>query len=388
MKAIIPAGGYGTRLRPLTYSKPKVLLPLAGKPMLCYVIEHLLNHGISELIISTNAEFREIEEYFGDGSGFKAKLSYIWEKKRLGGVGCIKNASKGLDDAFLVILADNLTDLNVSNMINFHREKQSDATVALVYSKTPWLYGVPDIGDDGKIRNFIEKPDEVDPTHIATGIYIFEPHVMDDIDDSRFLDHTGDIFPIMLQARRNVCGFKTSAFWVDIGDLTKYLTANKWVLSKLESKISQAANAQDAITRGRVNIGANTIIESGSRITGPVYIGDNCHIKKDTRIGPNTSISSNVTIGEHVQMRGSLVYEWSEVGNKTRMWDSIVAEKASIGSGVRISNSIVGSECVIGYSSTIRSDSRLWPKIRVEPKSTIKGILRHTYLPIKPDLYQ
>lgn len=388
MKAIIPAGGYGTRLRPLTYSKPKVLLPLAGKPMLWYVIEYLLNYGIREQIISANAEFREIEEYFGDGSEFKAKLSYIWEKQRLGGVGCIKNASKGLHDAFLVMLPDNLTDVNISNMIKFHREKRSDATVTLVYSKTPWLYGVPDIGEDGRIRNFIEKPDEVDPTHIATGIYIFEPHVMDDIDDSRFMDHTGEIFPIMLQARRNVFGFRTNAFWVDIGNPTKYLMANKWVLSKLKSKVFPAANARDAIIRGRVDIGANTVIESGARINGPVYIGDSCHIKRDSIIGPNTSISSNVRIGEHVQIRGSLVYEWSDIGNKTKMRDSIVAEKVSIGRDARISDSIVGSECVIGRSSTIRSNSRIWPKIRVEPKSTIKGILRHTYLPIKSDLHQ
>ena len=385
MKALIPAGGYGTRLRPLTYTKLKALLPIAGKPMLYFIIEHLANHGINEIIISANAEFREIEEYFGDGSGFDVELSYVWEKQRLGGVGCIKHASKGLEDAFLVILADNLTDINVSRMIKFHREKQSDATVALVYSKTPWLYGVPDMGDDNRIRNFIEKPDGVEPTHIATGTYIFEPQIMSDIDDSRFLDHTGDIFPIILQAKKRVYGFKTSAFWVDIGDSAKYLLANKWALDKLERKISQTVSIQDTSIRGRVYIGNDTVIEPGVKITGPAFIGDDCHIKKNAEIDPNTSIGSNVTIGEYVQIGGSLIYEQSEVGNETRIWDSIVAEKTMVERHVRIDNSVIGSECHIGDSTTIRSNSRIWPKVRVEAKSIIKGIIRHTYFPIRLD---
>ncbi len=388
MKALIPAGGYGTRLRPLTYTKPKPLLPIAGKPMLHFIIEHLRKHGINEIIISTNAEFREIEKYFGDGSGFNVKLSYVWEKQRLGGVGCIKHASKGLDDAFLVILADNLTDINVSKMIEFHKEKQSDATVALVYSKTPWLYGVPDMGADNRIRSFIEKPDEVEPTHIATGTYIFEPQIMSDIDDSSFLDHTGDIFPIILQAKKRVYGFKTSAFWVDIGDSAKYLLANSWALDKLERKVSRTANTKNASIGGRVYIGNNTVIEPGVKIVGPVFIGDDCHIKKKAEIDPNTSICSNVIIGEYVQIGGSLIYEQSEVGDETRIRNSIVAEKTVVERRVKIDNSVIGSECHIGDSTTIQSNSRIWPKVRVEAKSIIKGIIRHTYFPIRLDSYQ
>ncbi|MFX0096166.1 MAG: sugar phosphate nucleotidyltransferase [Candidatus Hodarchaeota archaeon] len=387
MKAVIPAGGYGTRLRPLTYTRPKALLPIAGKPMLYFIIKHLSKHGINEMIVSANAEFREIEEYFGDGSGFDVKLSYVWEKQRLGGVGCIKHASKGLEEAFLVILADNLTDINISEMIRFHKEKQSDATVALVYSKTPWLYGVPDMRDDNRIRSFIEKPDEAKPTHIATGTYIFEPQIMSDIDDSRFLDHTGDIFPIILQAKKRVYGFKTKAFWVDIGDSAKYLLANKWALDRLDRKVSQTVSAQNASIIGRVYIGNNTVIEPGVRITGPVFIGDDCHIKKRAEIDANTSIGSNVALGESVKIGGSLIYEQSEIGNETRIRDSIVAEKTVVERHVRINNSVIGSECHIGDSATIRSKSRIWPKVRIEAKSIIKGIIRHTYFPIRLDSY-
>ncbi len=310
MKAIILAGGFGTRLQPLTFVRPKHMLPIVDKPMLRHIVDHLIENGFDEIWISIgNHElFESIEKYFSENK-VGAKIHFIREPKKLGGVGAIKYAieKSKIKESFALVLGDNITDINLKEMFKFHKENPAVATIALVKTETPWKYGVAKV-DGNNIVQFVEKPPigKAPSNLISTGLYIMEPTIIDYIPDN-FLDATGMLFPLILKKNGKINGYVSDAFWVDVGRPSSYIEATAYILRKY--------NKENWIEEN-IEIGENT------KLVGPVVI------YKNTKIGSNCII------------KNSVIFEGNTIGNNCSITNSILDVGCKIGDGVKVSTTL------------------------------------------------
>lgn len=320
-------------------------------------------------------------QYFGDGLQFGVELTYPKEEKSLGTAGSVKNAAKYLNETFLVIQGDNVTDIAFRDALAFHEEKGGIATIALMTAENPCQFGIAELDFNGRICKFKEKPspEECFSNLINTGLYVLEPEVLDYIPNSAACDFAKNVFPTLLDAGMKIYGYPAKGFWVDIGSAESYMEAVRWILSKLHGKrISKTAEVKDSSIKGPIQVGERTRIESGARIVGPAVIGDDCYLGRSSKIAPYSVIESNVEVAEKTRIRGSLVYENTCIGDFSHLSRCIVAESCKVGSGVKINKmSIIGAECDIGDFADIRSSSRIWPKVKIAANSVVHGIRKH-----------
>lgn len=249
MKAIILAGGFGTRLRPFTLKYPKPMIPLADKPVLAHVLELLKHHLFSEVVIAVHYLGEQIQDHFGNGLNLGLALRYAVEEKPLGTAGSIKNVQPYLEEGtFLVISGDIVTDIDLSKAIHFHRQKEALATVVLKHVANPQEYGVVVTDESGRIRQYLEKPDR-QPTIsnvVNTGIYILEPQVFDYMEPDKTYDFSCDIFPSMIAQNAALFGYLASGYWRDIGTVQSHRQAEADVLAgKVSHIISPPGNLRD-----------------------------------------------------------------------------------------------------------------------------------------------
>jgi mannose-1-phosphate guanylyltransferase/phosphomannomutase len=307
MKAIILAGGFGTRLRPLTLDRPKHMLPLVDKPVLEYVVEYLKKNGLNEVIISTSqkAEFNAILEYFS-ANNFGVKIDFVLEPERLGGVGCIKYAAEkfGINETFVVIGGDNITEINLKRMIEFHKKQRGIATIALTATKTPWLFGVVGLEGD-RIVKFVEKPPKgTEPTNLmSTCIYVMEPSILQFI-PNKFLDSTGLIFPILLENKQKLYGYNDGGFWIDIGAKDDYLLAVGYALKKMKKKN---------------------------------WIDDSVKIEKSTKLEGTVIVYKNTTVGKNCLIKNSVIFENNLIGDNCKITNAVIDSGCKIENNVNIS---------------------------------------------------
>jgi len=221
VKAVIMAGGEGTRLRPLTCTRPKPMVPVANRPVMAYALELLSRHGLREAAVTLQYLPRHITDYFGEGEDWGIRLHYFLESSPLGTAGSVKNAAAFLDETFLVVSGDALTDLSVEEAVRFHRERKALATLVLTTVDNPLEYGVVITDSDGRIRRFLEKPGwgEVFSDRVNTGIYVLEPEVLQYIPSDRPFDFSRDLFPLLLREGLPLYGCLLRGFWCDIGSL-------------------------------------------------------------------------------------------------------------------------------------------------------------------------
>ena len=380
VKVVVLAGGYGIRLRPLTYTRPKPMLPLGDKPILQFIVESVASEGFHDVIVTTNYFREQIIDYFGDGSGFGVRLVYPEEEKPLGTAGSVKNSEKYLDETFAVIQGDNVTEIKFKHLLSFHREKGGVATIALLPVERPHQFGIAQLDLDNRVLRFKEKPsrEEFFSDLASIGLYILEPDVLDYIPRGVEYDFAKDVFPKLLSSGEKIYGYPASGFWVDIGVPENYMKAVRWVLSKLKVKrLAGNTEVNKASIQGPVEIGEGTRIERGAEIMGPVVVGDGCLIRRNSRIAANSVIESDVRVGEEARVAGSLIYEETQIGRGSYLNYCIVAEKCKIGLDVKIDEmSIVGASCEIGNSARLRKGSRIWPKIGIAAKSTVQGFVK------------
>jgi mannose-1-phosphate guanylyltransferase/phosphomannomutase len=228
MKAVIMAGGFGSRLHPLTVQCPKPMVPFVDKPVLAHVINLLQYHGFSEIIITVQYLANQIQDYFGDGSHLGLKIHYAVEEKPLGTAGSVKNAQRYIaNEPFLVMSGDAITDIDLSKAIQFHWQKQAQVTMVLKQVDDPREYGVVTIDAEGRIREYIEKPkNELTSSRtINTGIYVLEPEILDYMPPCEICDFSYDIFPALLRDNRSIFGYLAEGYWCDMGTLPSYLQA-------------------------------------------------------------------------------------------------------------------------------------------------------------------
>ncbi len=381
MKVVVLAGGYGNRLRPLTNTRPKPMLPLAGKPILEYIIKSAAGEGLNDVIVTTNYLREQIIGYFGNGSEFGVKLVYPEEEKPLGTAGSVKNSEKYLNEIFAVIQGDNITEMKFKHLLNFHREKGGVATIALLPVDRPHQFGIAQLDSRNRVLRFKEKPrpEEFFSDFASVGLYILEPEVLDYIPSGIEHDFAKDVFPKLLSSGEKIFGYLASAFWVDIGVPENYMKAVRWVLSRSkDNRLAENAEIRKASIKGPVEIGEGTKIESGAEITGPVVIGDGCVIRRNSKISANSVIGSDVMIGKEAQVTGSLIYEETEIGESSYLNHCVVAEKCKVGPRVEIDEmSIVGAGCEIGVSAKLRKGARIWPNMRIAENSVVEDLVKH-----------
>ncbi len=232
VKAVILAGGEGTRLRPLTSNQPKPMMPLVNRPMLEHIITLLARHGFDDIVVTVAYLGNQIRDYFGDGSDFGVRMRYATEDSPLGTAGSVRNAADELDDTFLVISGDVLTDIDLGELVKVHRESDALASIALKRVENPLEFGIVITKPDGEIERFLEKPTwgQVFSDTINTGIYVLEPQVFDFIPPDEVIDFSGDVFPAALDQDLKLHGYVADCYWEDVGTTEAYLQAHADVL--------------------------------------------------------------------------------------------------------------------------------------------------------------
>ena len=360
MKAVVMAGGEGSRLRPLTSRLPKPLAPIANRPVMHHIVDLLRRHGITEIVATLHYLADEIESYFGDGTRMGVHMSYVVEDTPLGTAGAVKMAEDRLrDDSFLIISGDAMTDLDIGAMIAAHRSQMNAATIALQSVANPLEFGVVIADEDGRITRFLEKPSwgEVFSDTINTGIYVLRPEIFDYMEAGGIYDFSKDIFPRLLHEGKRIGGYVTSDYWTDVGNLQQYQQANYDALGGA----IRIEGAGGEISPG-VFAGEGTRVDPTAHIAGPVRLGKNVQIGPGAVLEGPACVGDNSTVCAGARLERAIVWSDVYVGPDAVLTDctlagrTIVKERATIAEGT-----VVGERCNIGSGAAIRANLRIWP---------------------------
>ena len=364
MKAVIMAGGEGTRLRPQTSNLPKPMLPLVGRPMMEHIVSLLRRHGISDIVVTVAFMPNAIRSYFGDGSELGVRMVYATEETPLGTAGSVRNARDELTERFLVISGDVLTDIDLTTVMEFHEKNGALATLALCAVENPLEFGIVITREDGSIERFLEKPGwgQVFSDTINTGIYVLEPEIFDVIPAGRAVDFSGEVFPAVLDADAPIFGYVANGYWEDVGTTAAYLKAHQDILDgKVEVDIS-GFEVQPGVWLGK-----GSSIDPSARIGGPSFIGENCTIDEDAVIGAYTTIGANTRIAARAEVHHSVIGENSYVGMASRIEGSVLGRSCDLRRGARCEpGSVVGEGCLIGAHAELRGGVKVYPYKVVE----------------------
>jgi len=375
MKAVIMAGGFGTRMRPLTYNIPKPMVPIANRPIMEHIVTLLKKHGFEEMLSILYYQPEIIENYFGDGSDFGVRMGYIRAEEDLGTAGSVRNAHIHLpdffDETFIIISGDLLTDFDLTGIVQFHKDKGAKVTLALTRVDDPRPYGVVITDEEGRITRFLEKPTwgEVFSDTINTGIYVLEPEVMEYIPPETEFDFSNDLFPLLMERGEPLFGFVAEGYWRDIGDLESYLQAHKDVLSgKVEIEIS--GERQKTIGRD-IWIGEGTKVSRKAELEGAVVIGRNCRIDDGVYIR-NSVIGDNCIVEEDARIVDSVIWDNVYIGSMAELRENIIGSRTIIKHKAFIDlRAVISDNCVVGAGSRIRANLKLWPHKVVEDGATL-----------------
>ena len=358
------AGGEGTRLRPLTSNQPKPMMPIANRPMMEHIVELLKRHGIDEIVVTVAFQANAIRTYFGNGTEFGVRMVYATEESPLGTAGSVRNAMDELDEAFLVISGDVVTDIDLGSLVEFHRKKAAVATIGLKSMPNPLEFGIVIADADGNVERFLEKPTwgQVFSDTINTGIYVLDPSVFDFIDAGTPVDFSADVFPRLLERGKTLVGCVVEGYWEDVGTLEAYVKAHQDVLDG-QVDISVAGFK----VRDGVWLGEGSEIDPAARVSGPAVIGDNCRIEAGARLGEYSVLGSNVRVGADSVVERSVVHDNVYLGQGVRLRGAVVGRKSDLRRGARLEEGVViGDECFIGEHAVINPGVKVYPFKTVE----------------------
>jgi mannose-1-phosphate guanylyltransferase len=340
MKAVILVGGEGTRLRPLTHTTVKAMVPVLNRPFIEHVIRHLNNHNVNEIILAMGYKPDSIKNYFDNMGRLDARIIYSVEQSPLGTAGAVKNAAQYIDKDkfFLVINGDVFTDLDLTQMINFHKNKKAKVTIALTPVDDPTQFGVVEIDSQQRVIRFVEKPKqhEVTSNLINSGIYILESEVLDRIPQGKRFMFEYDVFPHLIADGEPIYGYPTNAYWIDVGTPEKYLKLNQdLLLGKCRLIRSQVEN---------INTGKLNSTHSQAKLKGPMIIDKGCKISKGVRLEGPTSIGLGCSIGDDTVIEGSILWHKVSVGERAIIKNCIIANDIYIESNAHIENAVIGKD--------------------------------------------
>lgn len=322
MEAIILAGGFGTRLRPLTYTRAKALLPILNKPMVYYLIT-MLPKEVDKVILAVNYRKDQIEEYLKNND-FGKEIIVNDEPEPLGTGGAVKFAEKHVTGSFLVLNADIICSLNLDNMIDFHEKKNAVSTISLWPVENVSEFGVVDTKDDGNVIGFVEKPKPEDAPSdlINAGAYFLEPEVLDYIETGRLVSMEKEIFPQIITDTGKFFGFKFKGYWIDVGRIQSYIDAHKLLLKNQKLKYSEGNDCEINGKLSKSCIGSNVFIGDNSNL-GSTIVFDNVKIGKNVVLN-NCVIGENCRIGDHSNLKNSVVGDNEIIVEKTVLDNKMV----------------------------------------------------------------
>ncbi len=371
MKAVIMAGGEGTRLRPQTSNLPKPMLPLVGRPMMEHIVSLLRKHGIEDIVVTVAFLPNAIRNYFGDGSELGVRMVYATEETPLGTAGSVRNAREQLTERFLVISGDVLTDIDLTSLLQFHEKNNALATIALCAVDNPLEFGIVITREDGSIERFLEKPGwgQVFSDTINTGIYVLEPEIFDVIPEGRAVDFSSEVFPAVLEAGDPIFGYVATGFWEDVGTTAAYLKAHQDIL---DGKVEVEMTGFEL--RPGVWLGKGSSVDPSARIDGPAFIGENCTIDQDAVIGAYTTLGANVRMAERAEVRHSVIGENAYLGPASRVEGAVLGRACDLRQGARCEpGSVVGEGCLIGAHAEVRGDVKVYPYKVVEAGAQVNS---------------
>ena len=371
MKAVIMAGGEGTRLRPLTSNQPKPMLPMANQPMMEHVVNLLRRHGIEDIVVTVAFMANAIRTYFGDGSELGVRMVYATEETPLGTAGSVLNARDELDERFLVISGDVLTDIDLSGLLEFHDAKGALATLALVAVENPLEFGIVITREDGSIDRFLEKPTwgQVFSDTINTGIYVLEPEIFEHIPAGRPVDFSGEVFPEVLERGRPIYGYVAEGYWEDVGTTEAYLRAHQDVL---DGKVRVDIGGFEI--RPGVWVGKGCTIDPAATIEGPALIADNCTIGAGVVLGEYSTLGSNVRVADGAEVRRSVVHDNAYFGPGSRVAGAVIGRSCDLRRGAACEpGSVLGEGCLIGAHAHVRGDVKVYPFKTVDTGAVVNS---------------
>ncbi|HVE91242.1 MAG TPA: mannose-1-phosphate guanyltransferase [Actinomycetota bacterium] len=370
MKAVIMAGGQGTRLRPLTSNQPKPMLPIANRPIMEHIVALLRNHGVTDSIATVQFLGRLIRSYFGNGEDLGVQISYATEETPLGTAGSVKNAEQELSgETFLVISGDALTDIDLTKLVDYHRQKGSMATLCLKSVENPLEFGIVITREDGHIERFLEKPNwgQVFSDTINTGIYVLEPEVFDYIPADTVFDFSNDLFPMLLDKGLPMYGYVAPEYWCDVGHYESYLAAHRDVLEGRVGVEIPGFQLGEGIW-----VGEGTEIDPGARIEGPAVIGVNCRIEDGCHLREFTVLGDNVVMKEGAFSHRAVVHDNAYIGPAANLRGCVIGKNTDVRGGARIEDGvIVGDDCSIGDNAVINPNVKIYPFKTVEAGALI-----------------
>jgi mannose-1-phosphate guanylyltransferase/phosphomannomutase len=369
VKVIIMAGGEGSRLRPLTCDRPKPMVPIMNRPMMEHIVALLKNYNLTEIGVTLQYRPEQIKKYFGDGREFGVNISYFVEDSPLGTAGSVKNAGDFLDETFLVISGDALTDFNLQRAIDYHRAKRSIATLVLTRVPEPLEYGVVITEKDGRIIRFLEKPGwgEVFSDTVNTGIYILEPEVLRFFEAGVMFDFARDLFPLLMKKGHSLFGYIADGYWCDIGNLHQYQQAH---LDILQGRV-RVQFMEREVSPG-VYMGENVVVARDAVINGPVLIGSGSRIGSAARIEDHTVIGPNSQVDAYASLKRGLVWRSAFIGQRAEVRGAVLCNRVQVQQGSSLfEGSVVGDDTIIEQNCTIRPNIKIWPHKRVESGSLV-----------------
>jgi mannose-1-phosphate guanylyltransferase/phosphomannomutase len=369
VKAVVMAGGEGTRLRPLTSNQPKPMVPIVGKPCMEHILELLKEHGFDDVMVTLAFMPQAIRSYFGTGDTLGMNVEYSVEESPLGTAGSVRLASDRLDETFLVISGDALCDVDLTKLVAAHREKGAAVTIGLKSVENPLEFGIVVTDEEGRIERFLEKPSwsQVFSDTINTGIYVLEPEVLRHVPTDRAYDFSKELFPLLLEMGRPLYGHVFDGYWQDIGNLDQFRQAN---FDALDERVGLAIPG--IRLRGNIWLGEGVEVDDLAAIEGPACLGNYCRIAPDAVVGAYSVLGSSVTLLERARTERSVIDAATHIGRSARVEGAVVGRACDIRAHAHVQEgAAIGDEVRLGAQSAVHPQVRIYPYKEVETGAQI-----------------
>jgi mannose-1-phosphate guanylyltransferase len=365
VQAVILVGGEGTRLRPLTSTVPKPVVPLVDRPFIVFMLEWLRQHGIDDVIMSCGFLATSVRNVLGDGSGVGIRLRFVEEPDPRGTAGALKFASSLLDERFLMLNGDVLTDIDLTKQIAQHEETGAKATLALVPVADPTAYGLVHLEEDRSVRDFVEKPssDRIDTNLISAGAYVLEREILDLVPAERNVSIEREVWPLLIG--KGLYGFPSEGYWLDIGTPERYLQGT---FDIIEGNVDTAVRER----LGSDWLAVDDDAEVRGRVIPPAVLERGVRIAESAHVGSLVVLGEDVSIGAHSTVERAVILNGAEIGEGCTLRDCIVAAGCRVGAGTQITGgAVLGEGVTVGADNVIARGARIFPGVAL-PDGAIK----------------
>jgi mannose-1-phosphate guanylyltransferase len=365
MQALILAGGEGTRLRPLTTTVPKPVVPLVDRPFIVYMLDWLRGHGVDDIVMACGHLASGVRNVLGDGTAFGMSMRFVEEPRPLGTGGALKYAASLLDERFLMLNGDTLTDIDVGELIAHHERTGARATLALTPVEDPTAYGLVRTHDGGAVMEFVEKPsvDQIDTHNVSAGIYVLERSVVDMLPEGRAASIERDVFPQLVG--HGLYGCVAEGYWLDIGTPERYLEAT---FDILEGTV--ATGVAERMGAGYLCVERG--VENAGRIIPPALVESGCVIADGARVGGRVVLGGGVTVGEGTTIERAVIMQGAEIGANCTLSGCIVAGGVRIGDDCVVDGmSVLGEGVTLGAGNVVSNRARLFPGVSLPDQALL-----------------